>query len=97
MASTLNNSWDANDANLLRIVPCGMIAPRTTSGDDFCERHTDVGSALPPKKSGSLSEKRYRRTVGFVQFIRVIRVRLLFRLGAIETSKPSADPSLRSG
>ena len=41
-----------------------------------------------------MSEERYQRTVGFVQFIRVIRVQLLFRSDAIEASTPRKSRSL---
>jgi hypothetical protein len=59
----------------------------------FCELHTDPARRTP-KEYGPLIDVFSSPTVGFVQFIRVLRVRLLFSLDAIEASKPKATSAM---
>jgi hypothetical protein len=68
MAFNRNNGWDANDANSLRIAPCGGITPCTTSRDLFLERHTEGCPTHSESNDRSSSEERYARTVGSGQF-----------------------------
>src|SRR3954465_10282580 len=81
IACNRNNSWVANLRESVANRSVLGLTPRATSRDFFLERHTGGCPAHPKSNHGSLSEGAQAPSVGFVQFVRVIRVLAVGPLG----------------